>query len=202
MYDIDEVAATGYPEKYRTFVKEIWLDQDYNFTRRSERTKDDVKNRKDPDDDLYHRIHWRDARYVDILLGDSDKEGMLALGKKKCDEALHLSLKTMMALEPFNVRKTGEETCVCVYHPKWEKLCQTYNKERKALKVNECGCQNLTCVGYEARSMTMCPNDDGKQFHKRECIYGACGECPGLEALRMCEAEQEAAEHATFKMER
>ena len=69
------------------------------------------KTRSDP---RRHRVYFREKRCEDITDGDGDLPGMFELGLQKFGCDFHLSLQTMMALIPFQVRKAGRRHA-CVY---------------------------------------------------------------------------------------
>jgi hypothetical protein len=161
---------------------------------------DELRNPKDFSDKKLYRVHFRDARYQDILEGDGDSLGMLALGMQRFGAAFHLSMKKMCDLEPFNVRKAGEETCVCVHHLKWHKMIQAMRRQRNLLKIR-CDCV-IPKTAHEARHAVMCPRQDGDKFQPRPCILQSCDNCPGVNALEMCDLERDAADGVQFRREK
>ena len=202
IHDTQEASCNAYPQEWADFVVKMFTEQEYGFVRKSERMKDDIRNPRSRSDEKLYRIRWRECRYQDMLLGDGENPGMLELGKREFGDGFNLSMKTMYALEPFFVRKAGEETCVCVHHLKWSKLIETLGRQRKLLKVDECKCKNVTSNGHEARHLMMCEREEDARFYIRECIHGECDECPGVGALDMCDAEEQAAEFVEFKREK
>jgi hypothetical protein len=204
VYEEQEAASSAYPTEWADFIEDMWLDPDFGFVRLSERACDDIRNPKNKSDPTLHRVRWRESRYEDVLNGDCENRGMLTRGTEKFGAGFHLSMKTMIALEPFNVRKPGEETCVCVHHLKWAKLIQSLGLQRKRLKLSEdeCQCSNKTQNAHQARHMLMCDRENEDKFAQRDCIANRCSECPGVDALRMCEAEERASEFVEFTREK
>ena len=208
LHDAKESSCGAYPADYTTFVASEWLNQHSSetdpttvpFTRRSERAKDDIRNPHSRSDETLYRVHWREYRYCDILNGTPDLRGMLQRGKDKFGPDFHLSHKKLLELEPFEVRKAGDETCVCVHHLKWDKMAGTCGRERKRLKAG-CKC-NICTNGHECRRMALCSKAEDDLFYRRECIHGECTDCPGFQALQMCEKERELADGVTFRREK
>lgn len=79
---------------------------------------------------------------------------MLENGREKFGaDTFSLSEKTMRGLMPFQVKRAGEETCVCVHHLKWEKMVKSYSKQRRKLDCCDC---DIPSSGHEARKMLTC----------------------------------------------
>ena len=190
----DDLEAAPHAYEYATFVREQWLAR----TRESERMTDELRNPKDRSDPLYYRVHFQEDRSED-LLDDIFEAGVFKYGI----DDFHLSMKTLMKLKPFQVRKAGAETCVCVHHLKWAKMVQSYYKQRKALNLSkgECNC-NLHFTPDEARRMLSCEKPLGEVALAHKCVKRTCTECPNMKRLEMCEREKKTAEGLKFKREK
>ena len=176
-----------YPVAYRDFVLSQW----YELTRRSERMKDEVRNPRDKSDKKNYRVHFREDSYGTML------KLMQAAGRNKFGDEFHLSERKMKQIMPHEVRRAGEETCVCIHHLKWEKMIQSYGKHRRLLGV-QCDCNNITKLGDEARKMLTCEKAENQRFLKPTCLDGSCTSCPGFAAVKKCELENEAGTGVQF----
>ena len=125
---------------------------------------------------------------------------MQAAGKAKFGDSFHLSEKKMKALMPHEVRKAGEETCVCVHHLKWNKMVASYAKNRRKLGV-QCEC-SIISNRDDARRKLICERPEQQRTLAAKCLDGTCTMCPGFAAIRKCAAEDEAGEGVMFNRDK
>ena len=132
VFDEAEKAATPY--QYVEFVREQWLER----TRESERMRDEIRNPNDKSDPILYRVHYQEDRTID-LLDDVFEAGVFKYGS----DNFTLSERTFRKLKPFQIRKSRDESCVCVHHLKWAKMVVSYFKQRRQLKLpaeEKCTC--------------------------------------------------------------
>jgi hypothetical protein len=68
---------------------------------------------------------------------------MLKAGKLKFNDKYSMSWPFFLALRPFFVKDATRETCMCVYHMRWNEFAQAllkYRRTMRAQKVSNCAC--------------------------------------------------------------
>ena len=79
------------------------------------------------------------------------------------------------------MKKAGKETCVCIYHLKWDKMISDYARERTALRKRmalldpplTCDCIIIS-NGHEARRKLTCRKEDDEPFLRSDCLSFKC----------------------------
>jgi len=152
------------PEERKKFALQFWTDaellnsagQQYGFVRYSERAKDEIRDPANRTSKETFRIAWLEARVGDVY------EAMKKAGVAKWPD-FHMSQTVFSELRPFYVKDATRETCMCIYHMRWDELCSActiYRHKLRAQNISTCKC----CVpkpknGDEWRKKLICSRD-------------------------------------------
>lgn len=190
-------------EEWVEFARQFWEDPEladendeaYNFTRRAEATSAvvrDPSNRKSGD---WHRIHWLEESIVVMFTA------MLERGKTTFGDDFHMSWPFFLDLRPFYVKDATRQTCMCVYHLRFEEMASgllTYRRTLRREKISNCSCQ-IPANSRDLRRHLICPKRNGPDVQNatldnRDCILQRCVECKDLQKLMsgpcgMCDEE-------------
>jgi hypothetical protein len=178
--DRGAVRSDELPEEWVKFALNYWTDEDLGFVRRSEKMSDairDPNNRKDPK----KRLYTLEARIGDMY------ESMKAAGLRKFGADFHLGMTKFRELRPFYVKDATRETCMCIYHLRWQQYCDALLKYRttcRQMKVSTCSC---SFDGLNERFLRMalcCPKPSGEQkYDNVACVTNQCSECKDCKRL-------------------
>lgn len=172
------------------FALAFWTDPDlanendeaYNFTRRAESASKVVRNPKDRSKESQpHRIHWLEER-VGLIY-----ETMLKRGKQVFGEGFHMSWTFFLDLRPFYVKDATRETCLCIYHLRFEEMASSlisYRNTLKQHKIITCYC-NMPANSSALRKQLVCPRlgSDSQTVDNLDCMLQKCEECKDLKRL-------------------
>lgn len=192
--------ADKLPSEWKEFATLFWTDEMladeqgsmYNYVRASEKKSDEVRDPTDRKSDERFRIHWLQEN-----VGVMYQEMVLRRGTLEFGDGFHCSWKEFLLLRPFYVRKATRETCMCVYHMRWDEFASgllTYRKTMRQQGVSKCSCsipQNSTVL----RKALICERPaDGPSMDKTDCSLQRCEECKQLKrftsaSLGMCDLE-------------
>lgn len=193
------------PDEWVDFASQFWNDPEladekneaYNFTRRAEsmsKSVRDPKNRRSTD---RHRVHWLEESVGTIY------ETMVARGKRHFGAEFHMSWPFFLELRPYYVKDATRETCMCIYHLRFEEMATGLLQYRRALKQHKivsCACvvpsnardlrKHLICPQSESAAPQSDPAapaaDDSSHFNtldNLECILQECDHCKDLKLL-------------------
>ncbi|WP_289460268.1 hypothetical protein, partial [Klebsiella pneumoniae] len=131
--DRQEVRSDTMDPERIAFGLDFWKDpfltdaegSAYNFVRRSEKAGDEVRDPKNRKSGVSHRIIWLEER-IGVIYEEMVKAGKLKFGDKEFDMSWPFFLK----LRPFNVKNATRETCMCIYHMRWDELADGLLKYR------------------------------------------------------------------------
>lgn len=189
-------------EDHVEFALEFWTNPElvdennevYNFTRQAESTSKVVR---DPSDrkSVPHRIHWLEET-IGVIYAS-----MLKRGKQVFGEQFHMSWPYFLDLRPYYVKDATRETCMCVYHLRFDEMANGLLRYRRTLRrerVATCNC-SIPQSSRDLRKQLVCAGDDGldTMFHSLDavdCIMQKCEDCMELRKLfngpsSMCEQE-------------
>lgn len=112
-------------------------DNAYNFVRKSERTKDEMRDPNNRKSKETTRVVWLEARIGDMY------EAMKKAGVAKFGQTFHMGMTMFTDLRPFYVKDATRETAMCVYHMRWYELCYGFINFRRGLRQHtvHCDCQ-------------------------------------------------------------
>jgi len=98
-------------------------------------------------------------------------------------KVFHMSFGVFYRCKPFNMRKGSRETCLCVYHLRWDFLCEGLWRFYKAILGEDhersSDLLKLLSNSSDLRKKLMC-EQDGDGFNKVECLKGTCSTCGGF----------------------
>jgi hypothetical protein len=148
------------PPAWKEFALLFWTDdelldldgQPYGFVRYSERAKDQIRDPANRTSKETFRIGWLEARVGDM------HEAMKKAGKAKWPD-FHLSQTVFSEMRPFYIKDATRETCMCIYHMRFDEMCSgliTYRRQLREHKITNCSC----CVPENAdefRKALVCP---------------------------------------------
>jgi hypothetical protein len=126
--------------------------QSYGFVRYSERAKDKIRDPANRTSKETFRIGWLEARIGDVY------EAMKKAGKTEWSD-FHMSQTVFSELRPFYIKDATRETCMCIYHMRFDEMysgLSKYRRKQRELKITNCSC----CVprnGDEFRKALICP---------------------------------------------
>lgn len=127
------------------FAHEYWTEPDlvdenseaYRFTRRGETMSKVVRDPKDCKSGELHRINWLEENIGVIY------NAMVKRGKQVFGEDFHMSWTYFLEVRPFYVKDATRQTCMCVYHMRFEEMATGLINYRKAMRqhrVSNCSC--------------------------------------------------------------
>ena len=101
----------------------------------------------------------------------------------RLSKVFHMSFGIFYRCKPFNMRKGTRETCLCVYHLRWDFQCEgLWRFYKTILGEDHEGSSDLLKLlsnSSDLRKKLMCDQDsDG--YNKIGCLKGTCGTCGGF----------------------
>jgi len=167
-------------EKWVEHALLYWMDPDLGFVRCSEKMSDairDPNNRNAPKQRLYS---------LETRIGDM-YDAMKASGLKKFGDKFHLGLTKFRELRPFYVKDASRETCMCIYHLRWQQYCDALLKYRttcRQMKVSTCSCSFEGINEKFMRQNFVCQKQSGDQkYDNVPCVTNQCSECKDCKRL-------------------
>ncbi|KAL1507762.1 hypothetical protein AB1Y20_007372 [Prymnesium parvum] len=123
-------------EEWVEFAREFWTNPElanesheaYNFTRRAESMSKVVRDPAQRKGGETHRIHWLEET-IGLM-----HETMLKRGKQIFGGDFHMSWSFFLDLRPYYVKDATRETCMCVYHLRFEEMANGLLSYRRALR--------------------------------------------------------------------
>lgn len=179
-------------EEWVEFALEYWTEPDlfdengeaYNFTRCAESASKVVRNPKDRKTNETHRIHWLEER-VHVIYS-----AMLQRGKTLFGDDFHFSWPMFLDLRPYYVKDSTRETCMCVYHMRFDEMARGLLKYRRTLrqqKISRCECsipENPRALRKQLVCHRPCDGEEhGSQLDNIACILQKCVLCKDLMKL-------------------
>lgn len=196
--DRQAIRSDKMDEEWLDFALEFWTEPDladendeaYNFTRRAESASKVVRNPEERKSNETHRIHWLEER-VQVIYG-----AMVKRGKEIFGNSFHFSWPMFLDLRPYYVKDSTRETCMCVYHMRFDEMARGLLKYRRTLKqqkVTQCNC-SVPENSRALRKLLVCPrrNDNAGEAEEVEgvskldnidCILQRCTNCKDLARL-------------------
>jgi hypothetical protein len=112
------VRSDKLPEEWVELAVRVWTEE----TRRSEKTKDSIRHPHNRADKTSYRIHYMEERLSDI------HKKVIVEGKKVYGNEFHMSHIFTAQCKPFWVKDATREVCLCIYHLRFELMCEAlYN---------------------------------------------------------------------------
>ena len=112
---------------------------------------------------------------------------MKASGLKKFGDKFHLGLTKFRELRPFYVKDASRETCMCIYHLRWQQYCDALLKYRttcRQMKVSTCSCSFEGINEKFMRQNFVCQKQSGDQkYDNVPCVTNQCSECKDCKRL-------------------
>lgn len=189
--DRSAIRSDKMPEDWVEFATEFWIEPEladenneaYNFTRRAESASKVVRNPNDRHSHEVHRIHWLEER-VQVMYSTMLKRGAQVFGEK-----FHFSWPMFLALRPYFVKDSTRETCMCVYHMRFDEMATGLLKYRRTLKqqkISTCSCE-IPKNPRALRKLLVCPrghdtNEDEacSRLDQIDCVLQQCEQCKDL----------------------
>lgn len=177
-------------EEWVEFASEYWSEPElvdenneaYTFTRRSESMSQVVRDPTDRTNKVYHRVHWLEER-ISVMY-----QAMLSRGMQRFGDDFHMSWPYFLGLRPYYVKDATRQTCMCVYHMRFDEVANGLLNYRRSLQKQEmvkCSCY-IPANTRELRKMLICSAHEdhvASSLDNIECIMQRCEDCKGLQRL-------------------
>lgn len=196
--DRSAIRSDKLPEEWIEFATEFWTEPDltdenneaYNFTRRAESASKVVRNPDDRKSRETHRVHWLEER-VQLIYAAMLKRGAQVFGG-----SFHFSWPSFLELRPYYVKDATRETCMCIYHMRFDEMATgllTYRRTLRQQNISTCKCE-IPKNSRSLRKLLVCPKDDAdangsasgeacSRLDNIECILQNCTKCQDLVRL-------------------
>lgn len=177
-------------ETWIDFALDFWADpyltnennEAYNFTRAAESMSKVVRDPNNRKGGELHRIHWLEESITVIY------EAMLKRGKQVFGVEFHMSWPYFLELRPYYVKDATRETCMFVYHMRFDEMATALLNYRKTLrqeKISMCLC-SFPSSPRELRKLLLCERQSENEDLKLDnlnCIMQRCAYCANARKL-------------------